>query len=150
MNKKYILAVIFSAIIFGSLIIFSLFNSQNQSTKNNSTSDQTNTPQQGSGFTIDSLSTHLDQQSMNAMKNNLLTGTSSSLSDLKLRENSYTTEGSDKKFILDDTVKNISYAIEVTPAVGKGFNYVYVDCAPDDQQIDPSVLCSTSDGNGGN
>ena len=77
---------------------------------------------------IDDLRSHLDIKTREAFDHNIEAYTGSPKERFSIVESSYRKVGSTQTFIALNNELSARYLIEITPAEGKDFNYVYVSC----------------------
>lgn len=90
--------------------------------------------------TIPEIAGFLDENTRQVLKNNLINYTGSSLEEFVINEDSYQKNDDGIEFQAYNTVNKGLYNIRTVPSPEPDINYVYVYCAPDDQQL-PGANC---------
>ena len=86
------------------------------------------TPGVSSPRSIDDLKSHLDIKTREAFDHNIEAYTGTPSNRFSIIEASYRKDGLTQKFTALNNESSARYFIEITPAEGKDFNYVYVSC----------------------
>lgn len=129
MSKKTILISIAALVVTGALltVAVSIFNQPDPVT-----------PQ--TAKTVPQIADFLDQETRNTLEENLVSYTDSNIEEFVVSDGSYKETDEGIEFQVYNTVDQSLYNIQTVPSPEGDYSYVYVYCAPVDQQL-PGVTC---------
>lgn len=121
--------LIIAAIIVTALIIVTVYLFL---TSGDKTTQQIEEPEQAAS--LNEFYNFIDDKTRDTLEYNLKLYTQQDLSDFTIKQGSYK-ESDDEKSFQMSSIRNLSlYDITITPAPSGDYNYVYISCAPDEQQ----------------